>query len=290
MKQAKEAVSEAYATGERPVVQAINMYNDVGKARNLISERLQEWYSIYAPELRLENPAVYAKIVSLAGKDTKNVSDSALAEIFGSNKQEIEKAKGALMSGGRSPETKEYENIKRVADSELALINIESELDGYLKDAVPKVMPNIAYLVDYKIAAELLAKAGSLNKLGYMPASTIQLLGAEKALFRHMKFGSKSPKYGVLFKLKEIAVADRSERGKIARIYATKISIAARADAFSKRFIGNELKESLMKGLEEIRGRRAIGKEKVHVQEPGRDNNWKNRPRKGQATDRRRHP
>ena len=132
------------------------------------------------------------------------------------------------------------------------MLRLEDGIDAFLKEKVPLAMPNISYLIDYKLAAELLAKAGSLQKLAVMPASTIQLLGAEKALFRHLRSGSKSPKYGALFKLKEVTVAERWNKGKIARIFATKLSIAARADAISKRFIAKELKESLDKAIARI--------------------------------------
>ncbi|MEM0149807.1 MAG: hypothetical protein QXW10_02850, partial [Candidatus Micrarchaeaceae archaeon] len=94
-----------------------------------------------------------------------------------------------------------------------------------------------------------LSKAGSMERLATMPASTIQLLGAEKALFKHIKFGSKPPKYGVLFKLPAISNGKRSARGKIARLYATKISIALKADYFSKRFIADKLKEDIEKNM-----------------------------------------
>ena len=91
-------------------------------------------------------------------------------------------------------------------------------------------MPNVTYLTDDKIAAELLAKAGSLERLAMMPASTIQLLGAEKALFKHIKFGSKPPKYGIIFKLPAVTSAQREKKGMVARAYATKICIALKAD------------------------------------------------------------
>ncbi len=85
-----------------------------------------------------------------------------------------------------------------------------------------------------------------------MPASTIQLLGAEKALFKHIKFGSKPPKYGVLFKLPEITAANKWQKGRIARAYAAKLAIALRADYFSKNFIAEDLKSQLSISLAKI--------------------------------------
>jgi len=126
------------------------------------------------------------------------------------------------------------------------------ELEEYIKITATAIMPNTTYLTDEKIAAELLSKAGSLERLATMPAGTVQLLGAEKALFKHIKFGSKPPKYGVLFKMAEISNGARDKRGRIARVYATKISIALKADYFTKNFIAEKLKQDIEKSIKRI--------------------------------------
>jgi nucleolar protein 56 len=243
---AKDAVSKAYSTGEHSLVQAINAYNEIERTRNLVHERLEEWYGIYFPEFAA-NPEQYVKFVIEAGRDKKHASMETLKGLYGEKAEAVQKRIEASI--GNEPSDVEYEALKNLAEGELALIRLEKELDRFLKENVPKAMPNISYLIDYKLAAELLSKAGSLIKLANMPASTVQLLGAEKALFRHIRSGSRPPKYGVLFKLKEVTVADRRDRGRIARMFATKLSIAARADAFSKRFIGDTLKASLEKAM-----------------------------------------
>ena len=125
-------------------------------------------------------------------------------------------------------------------------------MTAYIKSAANSIMPNVTYLTDDKIAAELLAKAGSLERLATMPASTIQLLGAEKALFKHIKFGSKPPKYGIIFKLPAVTSAQREKKGMVARAYATKICIALKADYFTKKFIADKLKETLDGNIEKI--------------------------------------
>jgi nucleolar protein 56 len=247
---AREAVSKAYSTGEHALAQAVNSYNELERDRNLLHERLEEWYGIYFPELDLGSAEAYARFVMEAGADKKKASIDALKKVSKEKAEDImEKIRDSI---GNEPKGDEYIVMRSMASTELGLIALEKELDGFLKENVPKTMPNIAHLIDYRVAAELLAKAGSLSKLADMPASTIQLLGAEKALFRHLRSGSKPPKYGILFKLKEVAAADRRNRGKIARVFATKISIAARADAISKRFIGDVLKESLDKSIARI--------------------------------------
>ncbi|MCL5239396.1 MAG: NOP58 family protein [Candidatus Marsarchaeota archaeon] len=248
---AKQAVSKAYSTGEHSIAQAINAYNEIEKTRNLLHERVEEWYGIYFPELTIGSAEKYTKFVLSAGANKKQASEEQLREILGEGSKDL--MTWIKQSIGAEPEEGEFKALSAIANAELELLRSEKEIDAYLKDNVPKLMPNISYLVDYKLAAELLSKAGSLNKLALMPSGTLQLLGAEKALFRHLRSGSKPPKYGVLFKLKEITEADRRSRGRIARLFATKLAIAARADAITKRFIGKELRESLDKSLAQIR-------------------------------------
>jgi nucleolar protein 56 len=254
---AKEAINKAYSTGEHSVAQAINAYNEIEKSRNLLHERIEEWYGIYFPELVLGSAVNYARFVIEIGGNKKQADKETLRQTLGEGADEI--AQKIERSIGAEPEENEYKALKSLAVAELELMKVEDGIDAYLKECVPKLMPNISYLIDYKLAAELLSKAGSLTKLANMPSSTLQLLGAEKALFRHLRSGSKPPKYGVLFKLKEVVEADRNDRGRVARLFATKLSIAARADAFSKRFIGKQLRESIDGTLKKMKeqGRRS---------------------------------
>jgi nucleolar protein 56 len=272
---AKEAISKAYSTGEHSAAQAINAYNEIEKSRNLIHERIEEWYGIYFPELVLGSAVNYAKFVVEIGGNKKQATKEALRQTLGEGAEEI--AQKIERSIGAEPEENEYKALKSLATAELDLMKVEDGIDAYLKECVPKLMPNISYLIDYKLAAELLSRAGSLTKLANMPSSTLQLLGAEKALFRHLRSGSKPPKYGVLFKLKEVVEADRSDRGRVARLFATKLSIAARADAFSKRFIGKQLRESIDSNLKKMKeqGRRSGPQRK---DQGSRDNQrrWRN--------------
>jgi len=246
---AKEALKQAYASGEHGLIQAVNAYNELEKSRNLIHERLEEWYGIYFPELRLNSQKAYAKLVAEIGASKKNADYTKLAAMG----IDVEQVKAQASSSiGRDPDEEEYNAIKELALAELALTQTQERLDAYIKQSAEKLMPNITSIIDYKLAAELLSKAGSLEKLANMPASTIQLLGAEKALFRHMKFGSKPPKYGILFRLGAVANARKEDRGRVARLYAAKISIAARADAYSKSNISEMLKHSIESTMEKI--------------------------------------
>ena len=271
MNLAREAVGKAYSTGEHSISQAINAYNEIEKSRNLIHERVEEWYGIYFPELVLGSPENYARFVVELGSNKKSASRDAVQRILGDGADGVmQKIQASI---GREPDAEEYRAISAIANLELELVRSENGIDAYLKENVPKLMPNISYLVDYKIAAELLSRAGSIEKLANMPSGTLQLLGAEKALFRHLRSGARPPKYGVLFKLKEVVVADRRDKGRVARMFATKLSIAARADAFSKRFIAKELKESIDESIEKM---------KAHPRKPSSnprfEPRWRGRP------------
>ena len=241
---AKAAVAGAYATDEHAIMQAINSYNAIDKIKNMTHERLEEWYSIYFPELKMSNQISYAKFVMKFGSNKKVASKEELNNLVGADVgEDLHTAiQGSI---GREPSPDEFSAIKRIAETELMLDSLSQDIDAYLHKSTKTIIPNIVHLIDYKIAAELLAKAGSLNRLAMMPASTVQLLGAEKALFKHIKFGSRSPKYGVLFKLPEVTAAPKRDKGRLARLYATKICIAAKADAFSHNFIADQLKASI---------------------------------------------
>ena len=277
---AKASLSEAYSTEEHSLIQAINAYNETEKTRNLMHERLEEWYSIYFPEAKISSPSVYAKFIIEFGRNKKEVEEIKLEEIFGDKKEEMKSI--IERSIGREPTNEEYAAVRRIAEEELSLIELEKRLDNYIEKTTKKLIPNISYLIDYKIAAELLAKSGSLSKLAVMPASTIQLLGAEKALFKHIKFGSRPPKYGYLFKIAPVTNASRDDRGRVARLYAAKISIAARADAFTKNFIAPRLKEDIDKALSRERkhGKKReyrASPSQSHGRDRGRERRFRNR-------------
>ena len=125
-------------------------------------------------------------------------------------------------------------------------------LEKQIENEMEKIAPNINNIVGSLIGARLISLSGGIKKLAMLPSSTIQILGAEKALFRFKKEGGKPPKHGIIFQHPYINRAYKNVRGKIARIFAAKISIAAKADAFTKRDISNELKKNLNNRIKEI--------------------------------------
>ncbi len=132
---------------------------------------------------------------------------------------------------------------------------MRQKLETYLDSVMEEVAPNIRVLVGSLLGARLIALAGGLNNLAKMPASTIQLLGAEKALFRSLKTGARPPKHGIIFQHSLIHEAKRWQRGKMARALAGKLAIAARTDAFSGKYAGDKLQTDLEKRISEIKER-----------------------------------
>jgi nucleolar protein 56 len=255
LKETKEKIKSAYTNEEFALVQAINAYLETVKSYNLLYERLAEWYGIYYPEIKVGSQEMLAEL-ALVLNDKDKISKEGIKAVVKDEKKSSEIYDITVSTIGREMSQNERKAVARFALLSKEMKETLDELDAYINNAARSLMPNVTYMTDEKVAAELLSKAGSLERLATMPASTIQLLGAEKALFKHLKFGSKPPKYGVLFKLTEVGGARRELRGRIARAYATKLAIAARADAFSKRFIAKELKETVNKNIKGMRVRK----------------------------------
>ncbi|BCS94241.1 putative NOP5 family protein [Metallosphaera sp. J1] len=235
-------------------IQAIRAIDDIDKTINLFSERLREWYSIHFPEADklIEDHEQYAKVVSLAGY-RDNVTVETLTEI-GLNEQKAKKlADAAKKSIGADISDADINSIRDLANTILSLFKLRNSLYDYLDSIMREVAPNVTELVGPTLGARLLSLAGSLEELSKMPASTIQVLGAEKALFRALKSGSRPPKHGIIFQYPAIHVSPRWQRGKIARALAAKLAIASRIDAYSGRFVGTQLVEQVNKRIEEIK-------------------------------------
>ena len=235
-------------------VQAIRAIDDIDKTINLFVARLREWYSLHFPELDdlvREHPD-YVKIVAQLGH-RDNITKEALVKLgFSEGKAEriVEAAKKSI---GADLSDFDIAKIQTLASIIAELYRLRNELTEYIENVMKEVAPNITALVGPLLGARLLSLAGSLEDLARLPASTIQVLGAEKALFRALRTGGKPPKHGVIFQFPAIHRSPRWQRGKIARALAAKLAIAAKVDYFTGRFIGDKLKEELEKRIEEIK-------------------------------------
>ena len=234
--------------------QAIQTLDDLDRTINLFVGRLREWYGVHFPELDrlVEKHETYARLVlDLGTKD--NFTEEAL-EKEDLPKNKIEQiSRIAESSMGADLIENDLSQIQALSKNVLEMYKLREGFEAYLDKTMQEVAPNTKAIVGALLGARLIAIAGGLLNLAKRPASTMQVLGAEKALFRSIKTGARPPKHGLIFQHTLIHDAKRWQRGKIARAIAGKLAIAVRVDAFGGEFAGNKLKADLDRRIEEIR-------------------------------------
>jgi nucleolar protein 56 len=255
MELAKLKVKGAVEKRDLIVAQAIQTLDDLDRTVNLFMARIREWYGVHFPELDrlIEKHETYARLIVKLG-DKSNFTLEAL------DKEDVPKAKAeaiakvAAASMGADVAEEDLTQIQALSRDVLGLYELRKAMEAYLEKTMSEVAPNTQALVGSLLGARLIAVAGGLRNLALRPASTIQVLGAEKALFRSLKTGARPPKHGLIFQHTLLHDAKRWQRGKIARALAGKLAIAIRADAFGGgKYVGDALKADLEKRLEEIR-------------------------------------
>ncbi len=234
--------------------QGIRAIDDLDKTYNLFVIRLREWYSVHFPELDDLVPSheQYVKLVSNLGH-RENFTIENLVKLGFSEDKARKISSAAKESIGADLSDFDIRPIQTLARMANETSILRKELTVYIDSVMKEVAPNITALVGSLIGARLISLAGSLENLAKLPASTIQVLGAEKALFRALRTGSKPPKHGIIFQYPDVHKSPRWQRGKIARTLASKLAIAAKVDAFTGRWIGDKLVEELRKRIEEIK-------------------------------------
>jgi nucleolar protein 56 len=254
MEMSKLRVRGAVEKRDLIIAQAIQTLDDLDKTINLFVGRLREWYGIHFPELDrlLDKHETYARLVlDLGSKDNFTVENLMKEDIPDSKAEQIVKTVGTSMGADLSEA--DLVQIQALCKSILSLYQLRQGLEDYLEKTMEEVAPNIKALTGTLLGARLIAISGGLTNLARRPASTIQVLGAEKALFRSLKTGTRPPKHGIIFQHAYLHDAKRWHRGKIARALAGKLAIAARIDAFGGRYMGEELKANLDRRIGEIR-------------------------------------
>lgn len=201
----KEQVTKTL-TPDMRIIAAVEAIDDLNETSNVLSERLKEWYILNFENTRLSGEELARKIIGM--EDTGESSQLKIMQSFSS--------------------------------SLLASYETRDRIEEYLKDNMPIIAPNITNIAGHILGARLLSIAGSLEKLAFMPSSTIQVIGANNALFKHLKGKASSPKHGLIFRHPLINTSPGWQRGKIAKILSSKISLASRYDLYS-----GELKEEL---------------------------------------------
>jgi len=249
----KMRVRRAVEKRDLVVAQAIQTVDDIDKTVNLFMGRIREWYGLHFPELDrlVEKHETFARLVVNLGQRENFTADNLEKEGLPKAKAE-QISSAAEKSMGADLEEDDLTQIQALCKNMLQLYDMRQSLEGYMDSTMEEVAPNVKALAGSLLGARLIALTGGLSNLAKMPASTIQVLGAEKALFRSLKTGARPPKHGIIFQHTLIHEAKRWQRGKMARALAGKLAIAARTDAFSGKYIADDLKASLERRIKEI--------------------------------------
>ena len=237
-------VTEVSQSPDLHIIQAINSLDEIDKIANGLSSRLREWYGLHFPELDniIDSISGYAQIV-IAGKReslTKQVFEDAG---FPESKVEMLSLISSKSRGGDISDIN-LTIVQSIAKQVLDFHDLRKKLEEHVESEMQEIAPNVSAILGTAVGARILGRAGSLKRMASLPASTIQVLGAEKALFRALKTGSQPPKHGLLFQHAMVHAAPRWQRGKIARAVAAKAVIAARVDVY-----GEGLNQTLLEKL-----------------------------------------
>lgn len=222
LKETKKAIAKS-VTSDELIINAANTYEQLDKEINVLGQRLKYWHSTQNPE---------------------HVKKSSIEKLT----KEIVKDKEPKTEMGASLSNKDKDIIKKYASTLVELITTRNKIKEYIEEKVKESYPNLSIIAGTNISSKLIREAGSLKRLATMQSSTIQLLGAEKALFKHITRGSKPPKYGYIHS--HDLVRDSKDKGKAARLLADKLSMAARLDYFKGELKAYELLEDLHRKMQ----------------------------------------
>jgi len=218
---------------DKIIIQVIGVIDELDADLNSLYERLREWYGLHFPELgrEVKSHEKFAELIQKYGAKEK-MAESEFRTL-------------ASRSVGMDFSGEDAESVMVFSKSILEMTKTKDKLSKYLEGVCREIMPNLSAIAGPLLASRLVAQAGGLEKIAKMPSSTIQLLGAEKALFRHLRGEGRAPKYGVLFGHPLIQQAPKHLKGKVARLISAKLSLAARMDFYSKRDDSKQMKEDL---------------------------------------------
>jgi len=271
-------VREASEQLDLHISQSINALDEIDKILNTVGTRMREWYGLHFPELDnlLQNITTYANIVSKVGKREEITVEFLQTLEIPNNKIEIIQMTANRSKGGKITE----ENLlilQSLANEVISLAQIRKTLEDHIDITMEIIAPNLKELLTATVGARLIAKAGSLKRLASLSSSTIQILGAEKALFRTLKTGANPPKHGLLFQHPVIHSAPKWQRGKLARAISSKAAIAARVDLYSRNpESSNALASKLNDRITEIQEKY---KEPSEIQQRQQQQNFKRNER-----------
>ena len=216
------------------VVQAIGLLDDLDKELNTYAMRVREWYGWHFPEMTkvLGDNLLYARAIRLMGMRTSAASTD-FSEVL-DEQQEADLKAAAVVSMGTEVGESDMAHITALAEQVIGLAEYRAQLFDYLKARMNAIAPNLTCLVGELVGARLIAHAGSLLSLAKHPASTVQILGAEKALFRALKTKHDTPKYGLIYHASLVGASAPKFKGKISRVLAAKCALSIRVDALGE--------------------------------------------------------
>ena len=230
----KESASE-----DKHLIQAINSIDEIDESIAKLIERIREWYALYFPEMDvIKNNETYIKLISQ--NKTKEKIVEAKPDAFPAD----------IIDLDEDINPKDIEIMNNYANSIYEMQKTRRDLEEYVDFKMQDIAPNLRLLVGSSLGAKLISHAGGLKRLAVYPSSTVQIMGAEKALFRHLKSGDRPPKYGLIYQHPQVRGAKWWNRGKIARMLAGMISHAVRRDVFTKTFDENAFEEFKSKAEE----------------------------------------
>lgn len=216
------------------IVQAVSLLDDLDKEINTYCMRVREWYGWHFPELSkiITENATYCRLAQRmrmrAGIPETDLSDLVPEEL------ETEIKELSQVSMGTDISEEDMDNIAELCQQVIDIAAYREQLWDYLRSRMAAIAPNLSTLVGELVGARLIAHTGSLIALAKYPASTIQILGAEKALFRALKTKKKTPKYGLIYHASLIGQAPTKGKGQISRVLAAKAALCARVDALAE--------------------------------------------------------
>jgi len=239
------------------IVQSISLLDQLDKDLNTFAMRVREWYGWHFPELVhiVKDNFQYCQCATLI-KDRVNLTPELvprIAEIVGDDETATRVLESSRRSMGTDISVIDITNIDMFATRVVSLMKYRTKLFNYLSSKMNACAPNLSALIGEQVGARLIAHAGSLTSLAKYPASTVQILGAEKALFRALKTKGPTPKYGLIFHSSFISRAKQSNKGRISRYLANKCSLASRIDCFSEtstNIFGKKLNAQVEERLE----------------------------------------
>ena len=275
----KYLMKKSSEEGDKLIIQTVSALDDLDETLNLFSERFREWYSLYFPEMDklIKKHELYVDVASTY-TERENYTRTRLKKSLPS-KLARTLSTVAKKSMGAELSERDLSIIKLFAGEIKSMYKMREELQKYLEELMQEVAPNLTKIAGASLGARLISLTGGIDRLSKLPASTIQVIGAEKALFAHLREGALPPKHGVIFQHPLLQSSPWWVRGKVARALSCKLSIAVRADVFGN-YIADELMEDLIKKVEAIKEKYPEPKKKKPVKREDRKKGKKEKGRK----------